>query len=351
MARWTRWLVALALLCALVATPATLADAKKARAKARSPAATPAATSSASSAPPPRSPRDDDPVILKTRGLRNEAMQHSDKREYDASIEKLREALTLMHDRVFGAGREAVKAEERPMDASYYAQLLNDYGGVLIRAEEYDEAIDVLEDAISMVEKIYGQSHPSFGLSLRSLADAYFAKKNYDTAIATYKKLRKHMKKGLGAAHEGYIELHLRIADAYKQLGKRAKAVRALKKVLEEQGGEVNGATKGIGEVYMELSTLQLKMGELEAAQRTGETAVAIMRARDGDESEAHAFSLNALAGVRMAQKRVEESYRLLQQAHRIAVRVYGKHHAMVKASKRNLDEVKRRLDATKDEL
>ncbi|GLE03294.1 hypothetical protein PINS_up012184 [Pythium insidiosum] len=345
-----RVLLALALLCALIATPVTLADAKRAGSRARSPAPTPAAASSATvSAPAPRSPRDDDPVILQTRGLRNEAMQLNDKREYDAAIEKLREALTLMHDRVFGAGREAVKAEERPMDASYYAQLLNDYGSVLIRAEEYDEAIEVLEDAIRMVEKIYGQSHPSFGLSLRSLADAQFAQKKYDTAIETYKKLRKHMKKGLGVEHEGYIELHLRIAEAYKRLEKPVKAVRALKKVLEEQGGEVNGATKGVGELYMELATLQLKLGEVDAAQRAGETAVAVMRARDGEESEAHAFSLNALAGVRMAQKRVRESYELLHQAHYIAIKVYGNGHAMVRASKRNLEEVKRRME--KEEL
>jgi tetratricopeptide (TPR) repeat protein len=339
-------LAALTLLLVLSAPPTCAAKAKPKNKNTPAPTTAAAQPSfSTSSSPPPKSERDNDPVILQVRGLRNTAMKDNDRKAYDASIEKLREALTLMHNRVFGDGRAAVKKSEQSMDAALYAQLLTDYGGVLIRSKNYDEAIDVLEDAIEMIKRVFGESHPSMGLSLRSLAEAYLAKKEYKTAIKKYKSLRKHIEIGLGVAHEAYIEVHLKIAEAYKKLDKVPRAVKTLKKALDDQGDEVNGATQGIGEVYVELATLQLKTRELADAERAAEAARAIMRHREGEKSLPHAFALNALAGVKMAQNQVEAAYKLLQQAHAIALELFGKGHSMVTSSQQTLDQVKLRLD------
>jgi tetratricopeptide (TPR) repeat protein len=309
---------------------------------------TPQPTSSASN-------RDADPIIMEVRALRNAAMKHNDVRDHQSAITKLREALTKMHDRVFGPGRLAVTDKaDLSQDAALYAQLLGDYGNVLIRAKQPEEAIDVLEDAVAMTERIFGPSHPSLGLSLRSLAEAYMANDNPRAAIKKYKTLRKHVRLGLGEQHEAYVEASLRIAEAYRKMDKHDKAAAAIEKMLRAQGEHVNGLTKGIGEAYMELATAQLAQGKVDEAHHSAETARLIFRERDGDDTLAYAFSLNALAGVKMRRNEVAEAYELLQQAHRIALALFGKGDPIVQASAKTLREVRARLDevqADKDEL
>ncbi|KAL3661758.1 RxLR effector protein sfi4 [Phytophthora oleae] len=299
--------------------------------------------------------RDNDPVVQEIRGLRNSGMKLNDAKDFKGAIEKLRGAITLLHNRVFGEARHAITdPADISQDAALYAQILNDYGSVLIRARQYDEAIEVLEDSVAMVEKIYGDSHPSLGLSLRSLADAYMAKEEYKLAIKKYKTLRKHVKKGLGETHEAYIEASLRIAEGYKKLGNEKKNLKVLKDAVKAQGTEINGLTTGIAELYMELSTAHTAVGEIDDALRAAEMASAIFLQRDGEETLSYAFSLNALAGVKMRQKKVDEAVKLLEHAHKIAVKIYGDNDPITQASAKTLREVKEyKLDlhAQKDEL
>lgn len=314
---------------------------------------------SAASGGPPKSARDDDPVIQLVRGLRNEAMKANDRKDYEKAVEKLREAITHMHYRVFGPGREEVEdPKDQAMDASMYAQILTDYGNVLVRAKLYVEAVDVLEDAVEILKRVYGESHPSFGLSTRSLADAYMAKKDYKNAIEKFKVLRKHVRLGLGKDHEAHVEANLRIGECYKELGDLKKAVKAYKKAvgMGKDGvpsGEVTLVTKGVAETYMAMATALTMLGEMDEAAKAGELARSILKEREGEDTLAYAFSLNALAGVRMRQQKGSEAYQLLHQAHAIAVKIYGPKHEMARASAKTLKEVKTHLDALKkkDEL
>ncbi|GMF16653.1 unnamed protein product [Phytophthora fragariaefolia] len=282
-------------------------------------------------------------------------MKLNDAKDFGGAIEQLRGAITLLHERVFGEGRHAVTdPADVSQDAALYAQILNDYGAVLIRAKQYDEAVEVLEDSVAMVHKIYGDSHPSLGLSLRSLADAYMAKEQFQKAVNRYKTLRKHVKKGLGVTHEAYIEASLRIAEGYKKLGKKKKNLKVLKDAVKAQGGEINGLTTGIAELYMELSTAHVAVNEIDEALRAAETASAIFLQRDGEDTLSYAFSLNALAGVKMRQKKVNDAIELLDRAHRIAVKIYGENDPITQASAKTLREVKEYkldLQAEKDEL
>lgn len=351
-------------LCAcllLLALQPLAVDAKKAAKSKKT--AVPAPTSSSRDAPAPaptKSARDDDPAIREVRSLRNAAMALMDKREYAESIAKLRAAITKMHDRVFGDTRATiVDPKEQSMDAAYYAQLLGDYGTVLIRDKQFDEAADVLEDATAMNQKIFGESHPSYGLAIRSLADAYMAKKEYRKAISKYKVLRRHVKLGLGVTHEAYLEASLRIGEAYRQLGDLKRAVKVYKKAIAAQDGQVNMETKGVAEIFMELATVQNLLGvDTTEAVRHAEAAREMFRTREGTDTIEYAFSLNALAGVKMREQKIHDAYALLHEAHTIALRLYGAEHKMVQASAKTLEDVKTRMDelqaeaeAAKDEL
>lgn len=63
---------------------------------------------------------------------------------------------------------------------------------------------------------------------------------------------------------------------------------------------------------------------------------------------------MNALAGVKMRQKKVDDAIELLERAHKIAVKIYGDNDPITQASAKTLREVKEyKLDlhAQKDEL
>ncbi|TYZ66908.1 hypothetical protein PybrP1_013180 [[Pythium] brassicae (nom. inval.)] len=338
-------LTACLVLLLLVTLTFDVADAKKK--KKQQPATTPNADTDAPPPAPPKSARDDDPVVKRVRKLRNAAMGLMDKREFAPAIEKMRAAISDMHARVFGDARASVTdPKDQAADAAYYAQLLSDYGSVLVRDRQFAEAVDVLEDSTKLTKKLFGESHPSYGLATRSLADAYMAQNEFRKAVDTYKTLRRHVKLGLGVAHEAYMEVNLRIAEGYKKLGDLARAVKVCQKAIRDQDGQVNLDTKGVAELYMELAmALNLAGGDVAEAATHAEAAREMFRAREGEDSIEFAFSLNALAGVRMREQKVAEAHALLRQAHDIALRLYGKDHKMVHASEKTLRDVKARMD------
>ncbi|DBA02022.1 TPA: hypothetical protein N0F65_000269 [Lagenidium giganteum] len=338
--RWWRWALVIAV-CLLLLTSHEVDAAKKKKTKKK----TSATSSSEPTSDAGHSDRDDDPVIIEVRGLRNTAKQLTDKKQFDGAIKNYRDALTLMHDRVWGAGKEAVTDKKhRSMDAAMYAQLLNDYGTVLTRVKEYDEAVEVLADAVEMIKRVFGESHPSYGLAIRSLADAYMGRKDYRQAIEQYRTLRVHVARGLGERHEAYVETHLRIGEAYKALGKPKQAIKTYKRALEAQGEEIDVTTRGIAELFMELSTAEAQVGKLDDALASAIHARALFEAREGQNSLEYAFSLNAMAGVHMKKQQVREALDLLQEAHKIAVALYGERHQIVRDSQRNIDQVQLRL-------
>jgi tetratricopeptide (TPR) repeat protein len=294
--------------------------------------------------------RDEDPIIQKVRKLRNIALQSNDGKDFSKSIENLREAITHMHGRVFGEEKNKIlDKKDQAQDASLYAQLLNDYGNVLTRVKEFNEAILVLEDAVAMNKQLYGATHPSYGLSVRNLAETYMQNKNFKQAVKKFKILRYHIERGLGKQHEAYVEVCLKISKAYEQLKLPKKAVQSLLKVIEAHGGmdELDDEGQGIGELFLQLTTLQTSLGQLKEALDAGYRAKRIFAVRDGKNSINYAFSLNAIAGVQVAQDQVKEAHENLQKAHKIAERLYGSNDPLVKESRRTLKSIESRIESS----
>ena len=235
-----------------------------------------------------------------------------------------------------------------------------------MRAEEYEEAIHVLEDAVSYNKKLFGKSHPSYGLSMRNLANAYFENKQYEKAVEKFKILLFHVRRGLGLQHEAYMESGRKIGQAYRKLGRLQQAVRVYEKLLTNIGAFISPTQKliiygrnddqypdlaaallqlGVGEIYMDVANVQLQLGNLEEASFAAKQARSILRKRDGHKSLSYAFALNTLSGVQVHRKDIAAAYKLMLQAHGIAKSIYGDAHDIVKTSKTNLEKTKNLLE------
>ncbi|KAL0583950.1 hypothetical protein ABG067_006218 [Albugo candida] len=324
---------------------------------------------------------DSDPEIQRVREVRNEAMRLNDLQDYNQSIHIVREAVSTLHNRVFWKKKSEIPTEKskspnlkdliRQMDAILLTQVLNDYGNILMRAEQYEEAIHVLEDTVSYNKKLFGSSHPSYGLSMRNLANAYFENKQYENAVKKFKILLFHVRRGLGLQHEAYMESGRKIGQAYRKLGKLEQAVRVYEKLLGNIGGFISPPQElimydknddqypelasallqlGVGEIYMDLANVQLQLGNLEYASFAAKQAREILKKRDGPKSLSYAFALNTLSGVKVHHKEISAAYKLMRKAHQIARKIYGDSHDIVISSKRNLEKTKKLLEKEVEE-
>ena len=74
-------------------------------------------------------------------------------------------------------------------------KILNDEAVRYFQAEQYDKAINVAREALSVAEANGGQEDPSLAITLGTLADCYTAQGNYVRAESLYKRALEIMKK------------------------------------------------------------------------------------------------------------------------------------------------------------
>ncbi|KDO28925.1 hypothetical protein SPRG_22180 [Saprolegnia parasitica CBS 223.65] len=296
-------------------------------------------------------PKEDDPALSKIRVLRNEALKLKDKRAYGQSVQKLDKAIRSLRD----LHESRTDAKKRTADAALLGQTLNELGNVLALDQRYEDAERVLKQSVDLNLKVLGDSHPSYSLALRNLAEVYMALDKYDEAISSYKTLKFHAQQGLGQQHAACIDASRRMGESFQKLGKFKKAVKVYKTILKqldlptpESSGEIMGEP-GVGEIFMGLASSLLRVDKLDEAIQYGERAEHIMRVRDGENSMGYAFSQNVLAGIYTHKGEEDVALDYLETAQRIAVREYGLTHEIVKAGQRNIERLQDRVQEKKD--
>ncbi|OQS05851.1 secreted RxLR effector peptide protein [Thraustotheca clavata] len=294
--------------------------------------------------------RDDDPRLQKIRILRNEALKLKDNRSYGKSVKKLDKAIRQLRD--LHESRTDVK--KRTADAALLGQTMTELGNVLALDQRYQDAERVLKQAVDLNLKVLGDSHPSYSLSLRNLAEVYMALDKYDEAISSYKTLKFHAQQGLGQQHSAVIDASRRMGESFEKIGKTKKAIKVYKTILKqldlptpESSGPIM-SEPGVGEIYMGLAGCLLKVNKLDEAIVYGERAEHIFRIRDGENSMTYAFSQNVLAGIYTHKGEEDIALDYLENAQRIAVREYGLTHDIVKAGQKNIEQLIDRIEERK---
>lgn len=282
------------------------------------------------------------------RKLRNESFKLKDENRIGVALEKQEEAIGIIEDIV---AQDDLSKKDRITYSALQSQVYSDFSHLLALEKQYESALNYLSKARVILHKVYGTTHPSYGLLLRNVGDVYLEMGDYKNAIVTYKQLKYHLSKSLGVRHEAYMEATLQIGKAHTAMGNYKKAKRTygtLLKQLQHEDGEgledEEGldTLPGIGHVYMGYSTALANLKEKEQALAYATRARKVLKAEKGSSSIEYAFSLNNLAGVYSTMGEHDKSISYLKAALRISKKIHGTQHPLVQEAERNLNQMLR---------
>lgn len=118
----------------------------------------------------------------------NMSVVRREKGQYDEAVEALNKALALIE-----------KIGQAPEEMA--TSLIN-LGQLRIKQKKYDQAEENLKQAISMYEKELGTSYPHYAIALAGLAECYYFQGEYDLAEFNYVHALEDMEKRYGpSAH------------------------------------------------------------------------------------------------------------------------------------------------------
>lgn len=268
-----------------------------------------------------------DGSIDEIRKLRNTGLQLK-------SQGKMEEALKVMEECVEKV-RKLATQDMSIEHASFYSQVLSDYGLTCGQMKKYTAAIEVLNASVQLTTRVFGPSHPAFSFALQTLAQIYEETHEIDKAIETYETIQVHMKQGLGESHESYIELLVQLAQLHLLQQKFPKVITLLQDHVKTNNVDV----------LVHLSTALARSGSPSKAIRYAKQAVEVSRRKDPTGLE-YALSLNNLAGVLAVNKQEAEAVEHLQHALKIVEALYKSNsHPMVVTGRKNLADLKAKVD------
>ncbi|MDJ0917920.1 MAG: tetratricopeptide repeat protein [Woeseiaceae bacterium] len=234
--------------------------------------------------------------------------------EYQPSEDMLEQALDL-RIRTYGESHPAVAAAR------------NDLAEVLIRRAQYGRATDLLKKSLAVNQLSNDGTSPLVATNLFNLANVHLATGNLDEAES---------------AVRSSIAIFRQIRDEYSL--DLAEAVGALARVLQVRGNldeteallleaiDIINTSQGPDHPYMayylqNLGVLQRSKGDLDAAEQTLASAIDAIHRILGDKHDLLAVALVDQGRVLHMQGEYDEAERMIRQALELGIEIHGTTH------------------------
>jgi tetratricopeptide (TPR) repeat protein len=215
-------------------------------------------------------------------------------------------------------------AEEIPRQV---ASVMNHYGSLLLELGHVRPANDLLEEALHLVERIYGPSHPAVAIVLDELVGTLTASDNLAQA-------REYSERALQIDQQASGQSSLVVADRFNTLGSVLHAQRdfvaarsafeTALAILEESSGR---RTYRAAAILLNLGTVLQDMGEVDAAEESYREALSAYEVVRGRHPAGEATIWNNLGTLLLEQGSTTEALAIFQRAHSIVVEAYGRDH------------------------
>lgn len=191
--------------------------------------------------------------------------------------------------------------EPRP---ALLGSLLSNRGILLVNLDRIDEALVVLDRAVTVRREVWGDRHPEVAVTLNHTARAYEAREQYEEAEATYREILAWGPETLGAEHPMVTTWRNNLAVVLRATGRAAEAIDLQLQVVDAwrdaygtMHGDVAVGLNNLGNLYGEA-------GLLDEGQAALEEALAISQALLGNDNAMVATHSRNLA--RLAWRRGE---------------------------------------------
>jgi CHAT domain-containing protein len=182
---------------------------------------------------------------------------------YDPAIEVLQEAVRIL---------ETGKSRRAATLASAYANL----GTAYWSKSDYDEALVYYEKALPLEVARDGEAHPDVGLLYFNLATLHLMKRDYDACIASAERALKILVPALGERSSVVVQTYNALGSALTRKGESDKGLGVLEKALAIQLSLPEKGNRDSAVIYSSLADAYRAKHDLIRAERDFREALAI---------------------------------------------------------------------------
>jgi tetratricopeptide (TPR) repeat protein len=217
------------------------------------------------------------------------------------------------------------------------ATLMNTMGEVYVNLGLYDQALPLLENALSTRRQLFGGMHPDVAISLNNLGLMLYYKGNYSKAEELYNEALAIRQKIYGDEHPDVADNLSNLASLHKdkcdysiaeEFNREALAIR--RKIYGDEHPDVAQSLNNLGLLLWET-------GNDSIAEEMCRDALIIRRKIYGDEHPDVATSLNNLGLMLYYKGNYSKAEELYNEALAIRQKIYGDEHPRVATSLNNL--------------
>ncbi|MGH2425786.1 MAG: tetratricopeptide repeat protein, partial [bacterium] len=187
---------------------------------------------------------------------------------------------------------------------------------IVFRSRRFDDAREILQDAISRVAQAGETGHEILGKLCALLGRTFVELGLPAHALELFREARTHLGRAADPSHEAL--LHYNMGIAHEQQGSLDRAREHLERAAELFRLQENLHLLGV--TIRSLGILRLHAGELEEARRALEQSLHLSEQVGDDEGRAQ--TLVELARSQVRQGRIDEGRRTGEDAHALAIRI-----------------------------
>jgi len=230
----------------------------------------------------------------------------------DAANEWLKAALTLDY-------------ENTAPDA--YSLILDRIGTFEEHLGNYARAARLMEKALEIDLKNFGNEHPNVAVRQSNLANVYRNLGQYEKARDLLEAALASAEKNFGQEHPNTAVRYSNLALVLQDLGDYEGAKKLLEKALASDEKNFGQEHPSTARSYSNLATVLQSLGDYEGAKKLLEAALASAEKNFGEEHPNTAVSYSNLAGVLQALGDYEGAKNLLQKALASDEKNFGQEH------------------------
>lgn len=239
---------------------------------------------------------------------------------------------------------------------------------------EFDEAIDVLEEMLRGVKEMYGERHYRVGSAMHNIATVHMMRQKYNDAIRVCRKAVEIRRATLGSSHPDLAVSYAQLGMAHMELEQHKFAYMAFRNALTIRRQTLSHRDVKISRLLNNIGCCLFELGEMNKADVAFEEALKIQRINMKNTKKSITVNIisnqnsgrNAAAGsiqqnllsiastlcnigsIQLRLKQYEEAAVCLEEALLIQQSVWGDGHATAANTKDSLDFVNKKRNCGK---
>lgn len=207
----------------------------------------------------------------------------------------------------------------------------------LQKQNDYDGAIERVERALPIMERVLGEDHPYVIVSLNNLAGMYQAKNNYPAAERLFKRVLVIREKKFGPEHPDVAETLTDLGGLNREKGEYATAEPLLRRALDIREKFPGDKSQSLAAALNNLALLYKEMGQYERAEALYRRSLKLITEKLGVESANVTHVLMNLAALYRELGDYARAEQLNLRALSIREKALGPNHVTVATVVNNL--------------